>query len=96
MVVDVRFPNEVDVIKRMGGIIVRIERDDVTDTGTHESETALDNFEADYTIRAEKGDFGLLHMSLDSILENKDDIGNREEDSDGSSAYAEYVEAEAK
>ena len=77
---DVRFLNEVDVIKRMGGIIVRIERDDITDTGTHISETALDDYEADIVIKAEKGDIMMLQMSLDNIIE--DDIGGEKNSND--------------
>jgi hypothetical protein len=92
---DVRFHNEVDAIKRFGGVIVRVERTDVTDTGTHESETALDDYEADFTIKADKGDIAMIQMSLENIIE-KHDTGNGEEDSDNSRAYAELTEAVAK
>jgi len=47
---DVRFLNEVEAIKRFGGLIVRLERSDITDTGDHPSEVALDDYEADMTI----------------------------------------------
>ena len=88
---DVRFFNEVEAIKRFGGIIVRIERTDIKDTGDHESETALDEYEADYTISADKGDWITIHMALEDIIE-KHDTGTREEDSNNSGAYAEYAE----
>lgn len=87
---DVRFINEVDVIKRFGGIIVRINRTDITDTGDHPSETALDDFEADVTIDADPGDLMWVFMSLDKLIE--DDITDGETDSNDSGAYDEYVE----
>lgn len=77
---DVRFLNEVEAIKRFGGVIVRIKRTDITDTGDHPSETALDSYEADYTITADKGDHLMVYMSLENIIEND----SREEDSDDS------------
>jgi hypothetical protein len=94
---DVRFLNEVEAIKNMGGIIVRIKRDDVVDTGTHAggahiSETELDNYEADVTVVAEQGDFSMLHRSLDSIIENDNDYRNGKEDGDDRGAYDEYAE----
>ena len=90
---DVRFFNEVEAIKNMGGIVVRVERDDIKDTGDHASETELDGYEADFTIKAEKGDHMFLFMSLEKIIE--DDTRTREEDSNNSSAYTEYSEGEA-
>lgn len=83
---DVRFFNEVEAIKRFGGIIVRIERSDVTDTGEHQSEIELEDYEADFTITADPGDVVMIQMALEKIIENG------EEDSDNSSAYAEYAE----
>lgn len=51
---DVRFPNEVQYIKKLGGIVVRINRDttdDCTRDMQHESETSLDCFrEWDFVI----------------------------------------------
>lgn len=91
---DVRFLNEVDAVKRFGGVIVRIVRSDVTDTGEHESETQLDGYEADFTITADPGDIAMIQMSLEKIIE--DDSRDREEDSDDSSSYAEYAEGLSK
>lgn len=48
LVTDVRFQNEADAIKNLGGIVVRIDRG--MDTGTHASETSLDDYKFDYTI----------------------------------------------
>ena len=47
VITDVRFENEVEMIKRNNGMIVRIERDNVDEndiTSLHISETALDNY----------------------------------------------------
>ena len=46
---DVRFPNEVAMVKRLGGIVVKIERPGLEETAdgrsaAHESETALDSY----------------------------------------------------
>jgi hypothetical protein len=43
LITDVRFPNEADHIKKLGGIVVRLDRPG-TKTDNHESETALDNY----------------------------------------------------
>lgn len=49
IITDVRFQNEADAIKKLGGIVVRIDRG--MDTGTHASETSLDDYSFDYTIK---------------------------------------------
>lgn len=48
-ITDMRFPNEYDAIKSRGGILIRINRPDVT-SNDHPSETSLDNFKFDYVI----------------------------------------------
>lgn len=53
IITDVRFPNEVKAIKDRNGIIIRVNRYDITGQGKlnpHTSETALDDAEFDYTI----------------------------------------------
>lgn len=47
---DVRFPNELAAVKAKGGITIRIERPSVISDDNHESETALDDAEFDYTV----------------------------------------------
>jgi hypothetical protein len=39
---DLRFPNEVDTIRRLGGTIVRVERESPRGAGGHTSETSID------------------------------------------------------
>ena len=57
IITDVRFPNELEAIKKHNGLTIRINRDSVLrtgkvfDTDNHESETALDNYQGfDYVI----------------------------------------------
>lgn len=51
VVTDVRFPNEADRIRELGGSIVRVIRpDQVVDAGAHECETALDEYREDVTL----------------------------------------------
>lgn len=44
---DVRFPNEVAMIREMGGITYRIEREGHVGVDTHESETQIDTLQVD-------------------------------------------------
>lgn len=46
---DLRFPNELEAIKKRGGITIRVVRESVP-FASHPSETALDHAEFDYTI----------------------------------------------
>lgn len=50
IITDVRFPNELQDIKERNGIVIRINRNNIDASSTHESETALDNAEFDYVI----------------------------------------------
>ncbi|MFW6249345.1 MAG: hypothetical protein ACOC4J_06205 [Bacteroidota bacterium] len=49
IITDVRFKNEVNSIKNRGGIIIRLTRNQDS-KDTHDSETALDNYKADFVI----------------------------------------------
>lgn len=52
IITDVRFPNEIEAIKKHGGIIIRIENPNINNSNTHSSETSLDNYnDWDYIIR---------------------------------------------
>lgn len=51
VITDVRFQNEADRIKEMGGVLIRIDRPGPTPEKEHPSETALDNYDGwDYYI----------------------------------------------
>ena len=47
---DCRFPNEAKAIKERGGIIVKVVRDNVTTSDTHQSETMIDSIDAEYVL----------------------------------------------
>lgn len=60
---DVRFPNEAAAIKELGGFIVRIRRPGVHPANGHTSETALDDYDFDYTLNNDK-DIAILHSRI--------------------------------
>jgi hypothetical protein len=55
LISDTRFPNEAEAIKKCDGLVIRINRKNVKPINAHESETALDNWNFDYTIENNKG-----------------------------------------
>lgn len=50
VVTDVRYENEAEAIKRLGGLLGRIVRDVPGATDSHPSETALDDYPTDFTV----------------------------------------------
>jgi len=74
VVTDIRFPNEVDAIKSIGGIIVKIVRPDGGDIGTfaaHASETALDNLpftKINHIITAASGELQKLYDGIKQVV----------------------------
>jgi hypothetical protein len=50
VVTDVRYPNEVKALAEQGFLTVRVISDRQDNSGTHESETALDEYHSDYTL----------------------------------------------
>lgn len=66
-VTDVRFPNEVEALKRVGFSIVRILRPGTSTDDTHASETALAGYEADVTIPND-GPLEQLYAALETIV----------------------------
>ena len=71
IITDVRFPNEVEVIKKLGGFVIRIDRTypDQISTQGHESEHALDNFKAWDDIIDNNSSFEDLFISVDKTIE---------------------------
>jgi hypothetical protein len=45
VITDVRFPNEADVIKSMGGTVIKIEREGIGSVNGHISDKGIDNWE---------------------------------------------------
>ncbi len=65
---DVRFPNEVEAIKKENGILIRVERESINTEDQHESETALDNYnDWDYIIQ-NNGTIEELTFKINEIL----------------------------
>ena len=50
IITDMRFPNELEAVKKRGGITIRVNRNLEESKNQHESETELDNAEFDYVI----------------------------------------------
>jgi hypothetical protein len=66
VITDVRFPNEVQAVRRWGGKIVRVNRPGLPETDLHISETALDALVADYVVHND-ADVAALHLTADSL-----------------------------
>ena len=66
---DCRFPNEAAAIQARGGIVIRVERPSLPEPGpdAHPSETALDDFDFDATIR-NTGTVADLHAAVEFIV----------------------------
>ena len=47
---DCRFPNEAKAVKARGGIVIKVVRPDVKAEDNHQSETLIDEIDADYTL----------------------------------------------
>ena len=50
LVSDCRFPNEAKAVKERGGIVIKVMRPDVKASDSHQSETRIDEIDADYTL----------------------------------------------
>lgn len=65
IVTDVRFLNEAEAIKKLGGTLIRIERQQEKDSASeHISETELDNYVFDYTINNDSDYINLYKQIL--------------------------------
>ncbi len=69
---DVRFLNEADAVKLQGGMVIKIKRSDITDTGEHQSEVEMDSIEFDHIIPCDKGDHDCLYNKMEEILKDYD------------------------
>ena len=77
---DCRFPNEAEAVARLGGIVVRIERDGAgLDIGAeHASETALDGYRVDHVVQ-NNGTPAELFEAFDAIVAPPASIPNQED-----------------
>lgn len=67
---DVRFINEAQKVKDLGGILIRLNRIDKTSTDTHKSETEQAGIKCDYTITVGEGEFTELEYQLKLIVDS--------------------------
>lgn len=64
---DVRFQDEAEAVKKLGGKLIRLIRTDITSGGFHASETQNLAIKEDYTILCESGSHDKLYNALDNI-----------------------------
>lgn len=66
---DVRFPNELDLIKELGGVSLRVVRPshNIKNNDTHESEILIDKLDVDIEI-INDGNIAELHHKLDLLF----------------------------
>jgi hypothetical protein len=67
---DVRFLNEAEMIKRAGGIIIRVVKNGQENTMSHSSETEMSQIIADHIISVEPGDVETLCKEVQKIYES--------------------------
>lgn len=75
VVSDLRFPNEAEYIKSLGGYVIRVVRDNYNRSNNndlHESETHIDGIDADYFID-NNGSISDLYERVEEILNIIDD-----------------------
>ena len=60
IITDMRFPNELEAVKRRGGITIRVNRPGLAESN-HESETSLDSAIFDYIINNDSSIEDLIH-----------------------------------
>ena len=65
---DVRFRNEAEAVKSMGGIIVRLTRPDIRNGGDQQSETEQRDIADDYIFETEVGKPEQIYAALDFIV----------------------------
>jgi len=75
VVTDVRFPNEADLIKKLGGELWRVQRPSMASNDIHPSETAMDNYATDRLILND-GLLGYLRDKVSKAYKTSPDGGN--------------------
>lgn len=64
---DVRFPNEVDRIRKEGGIVIKVMRSSLENSDNHASEIQIDEIVGDYQV-INDSDFNSLYDKIDTIV----------------------------
>lgn len=68
-ITDCRFPNEADRIKSMGGILIKIKRNNIISNSEHASEKHIDSIDVNYVINNNYS-FDDLNGMVDNIMYN--------------------------
>lgn len=70
VIADMRFPNEVDEIHKMGGLVIKIERSGISSSDEHESETSIDKIENYDILLENNGTLQDLYHKINVIMYN--------------------------
>lgn len=65
---DVRFNNELDTLKELDGVLIRVKREDIVTGGTHQSETEQMGFIADFTVEGKPGTHVGIFQQTEEII----------------------------
>jgi Phosphomevalonate kinase len=68
---DVRFKNEFDMVKSLGGVMIRVERPALPVVDNHISETALDNETFDIVVTNDSSIDNLVETLVTKLKQNK-------------------------
>ena len=66
IITDVRFDNEVNIIKELGGIIIKVERNNVQNKDQHKSKTSIGKIKYDYLVKNDSN-IENYHRKLEKI-----------------------------
>lgn len=65
---DCRFPNEMEAIKSVGGVTVRVVREGQVSVDSHPSENSLNDYKTDFVVSAASGNIASLKKQIDDII----------------------------
>ena len=69
VITDIRFENELEMIARLDGLKIKVERDNLTNLDTHISESLIDSLNTEFTIK-NNGSREELIEKIDDLLNN--------------------------
>ena len=70
---DLRFTNEYNMIKKLGGYVIRVKRDSISNLDQHESESMIDSLYYDFLIE-NNYDIDYLHNLVELALKDINNI----------------------
>ena len=69
VVTDVRFDNEANIIKELGGIIIKVKRKNKKNLDQHKSETSIEKIKCDYLVKNDSN-IENYYKKLSKIVKN--------------------------